>query len=59
MKKITLIAAASIIATASFAQKGSWYAGGNVGLNSTTNKVDNNGTETNGGKTTSWSISRL
>ena len=57
MKKFTLIAAASLLTATSFAQKGSWYAGGNVGFNSTTNKVDNNGTETNGAKKTTWSFS--
>lgn len=48
------------VATASLslkAQKGSWYVGGNVGFSSTQDKVKSGNTETDDGKTTSWSFS--
>jgi len=57
MKKIILATAITALSLSAQAQKNSWYAGGNVGLSSTTHKTDNNGTEKDGSKQTSWSFS--
>ena len=57
MKKILIAAAFAATAASANAQKGSWYAGGTVGFNSTTNKVDNDGTNVDGAKTNSWAFS--
>jgi outer membrane protein W len=57
MKKMILATAITALSLSAQAQKNSWYAGGNVGLSSTTHKTDNNGTDSDGSKQTAWSFS--
>ena len=57
MKKVLVALACAFITFSAQAQKGSWYIGGNAGFNTTSGKTDNNGTEVDNDKTTTWSFS--
>lgn len=58
MKKVIITLAVAAFSLPGYAQKGSWYLGGNVGFNSTTeSSTDANGETTDGGKQTNWSFS--
>ncbi len=58
MKKQVLTLAVGLMAVGANAQEASWYVGGNVGFNSTTNSMKmGNGETVDGARQTSWSLS--
>lgn len=57
MKKIILTSCVALLAIGANAQKGSWYLGGNVGFNSTTQKTDVGATTITGATVSSWTFS--
>lgn len=57
MKTLLFTTVCTLLTTFAIAQTGSWYAGGNIGLNTTKTKIETNGSKSDGTTINSWSFS--